>query len=111
MWRNEDERKAKAAGLPATFLRGRQTALERYAKEADGQQNNAWLRDFYAKKIRENGALLALLEGHGDSAQIAGIEQKAKALWQGVDDTLEYLEDQLDSKSPFLLGDQVSLAE
>lgn len=111
LWRNEEERQAKAKGLPATFLRGRQEALESYAKQAENQQNNGWLRDFYAKKIEENGGLLKALEGKGDAAKQAEMEQTGKALWEGVLETVEYLEDQLSDKSMFLLGDQVSLAE
>ncbi|GAA5990892.1 hypothetical protein JCM10908_000067 [Rhodotorula pacifica] len=105
VWRNEDERKAKAGGLPATFLRGRQEALERYAAE---ESSDSKLKEFYANKIKENGGLLALLEGKGDGADV---ENKAKALWQKVGETLAYFEAQLDAKAPFLLGDQVSLAD
>lgn len=108
VWRNEAERKAKAGGLPATFLRGRQEALERYAREVDGSADAPRLTAFYATKLKENGGLLDLLEGKGDSSEI---EAKANALWQNVAETLAYLEAQLDVKAPYLLGDQVSLAE
>lgn len=50
VWRNEDERKAKAGGLPGGFLRGRQDALERYAKEAG--DSDPKLKAFYDKKIQ-----------------------------------------------------------
>lgn len=63
VWRDEAERKAKAGGLPATFLRGRQEALERYAREVSS--NDAKLSEFYSNKLKENGGLLALLEGKG----------------------------------------------
>lgn len=106
VWRDEAERKAKAEGLPATFLRGRQEALERYAREVSS--NDAKLSEFYSNKLKENGGLLALLEGKGDSTEV---QNKAKALWRNVGETLAYLEAQLDVKAPFLLGDQVSLAE
>ncbi|TKA51968.1 hypothetical protein B0A53_05052 [Rhodotorula sp. CCFEE 5036] len=107
VWRDEAERKAKAGGLPATFLRGRQEALERYAREVSS--NDAKLSEFYSNKLKENGGLLALLEGKGgDSTEV---QNKAKALWRNVGETLAYLEAQLDVKAPFLLGDQVSLAD
>ncbi|GAA5963719.1 hypothetical protein JCM8115_004253 [Rhodotorula mucilaginosa] len=106
VWRDEAERKAKAEGLPATFLRGRQEALERYAREVSS--NDAKLSEFYSNKLKENGGLLALLEGKGDSTEV---QNKAKALWRNVGETLAYLEAQLDVKAPFLLGDQVSLAD
>ncbi|GAA5863422.1 hypothetical protein JCM3774_005286 [Rhodotorula dairenensis] len=106
VWRNEAERKAKAGGLPATFLRGRQEALERYSREVGSSDSR--LSEFYATKLKENGNLLALLEGKGDSSEV---EAKANALWQNVAETLAYLEAQLDVKAPFLLGDQVSLAD
>ncbi|KWU42223.1 hypothetical protein RHOSPDRAFT_21585, partial [Rhodotorula sp. JG-1b] len=105
VWRDEAERKAKAEGLPATFLRGRQEALERYAREVS---SDAKLSEFYANKLKENGGLLALLEGKGDSTDV---QNKAKALWHNVGKTVAYLEAQLDVKAPFLLGDQVSLAD
>lgn len=107
VWRDEAERKAKAEGLPATFLRGRQEALERYSREVSAA-SDAKLSEFYANKLKENGGLLALLEGKGDSTEV---QNKAKALWHSVGETLAYLEAQLDVKAPFLLGDQVSLAE
>lgn len=106
VWRDEAERKVKAGGLPATFLRGRQEALERYAREVSS--SDAKLSEFYANKLKENGGLLALLEGKGDSTDV---QNKAKALWRNVGETVAYLEAQLDVKAPFLLGDQVSLAE
>ncbi|TNY21947.1 hypothetical protein DMC30DRAFT_415593 [Rhodotorula diobovata] len=106
VWRNEDERKAKAGGLPGGFLRGRQDALERYAKEAG--DSDPKLKAFYDKKIQENGGLLALLEGKGDSSDI---QAKAKALWANVGKTVELLESKLQPGAVYLLGDQISLAD
>lgn len=49
-FRNDEERKAKYGDLVGEFLKGRQEALERYAKEAgDG---DARLAAFYEAKIK-----------------------------------------------------------
>lgn len=57
---------------------------------------------------QENGGLLALLEGKGDSSDI---QAKAKALWANVGKTVELLESKLQPGAVYLLGDQISLAE
>ncbi|GAA5837961.1 hypothetical protein JCM9279_004083 [Rhodotorula babjevae] len=106
VWRNEAERKVKAGGLPGGFLKGRQGALERYAKEVG--DSDLKLKAFYEKKIQENGGLLSLLEGKGDAS---GIEAKAKDLWTNVGKTVELLETKLQPGAAYLLGDQISLAD
>ncbi|BGP47716.1 hypothetical protein JCM10450v2_003581 [Rhodotorula kratochvilovae] len=106
VWRTEDERKQKLAGLPGGFLKGRQEALERYAKEVG--DSDARLKAFYEKKIQENGGLLSLLEGKGDAS---AIEKKAEGLWTNIGKTVQFLEGKLDESSSFLLGDQISLAD
>ncbi|GAA6001087.1 glutathione S-transferase family protein [Rhodotorula paludigena] len=106
VWRSEDERKAKLAGLPGGFLRGRQEALERYAKEVG--DSDPKLKDFYARKMQENGGLLALLEGKGDSTEV---QEKAKKLWTGIGETLQTLETKFEPNAVYLVGDQISLAD
>ncbi|GAA6047019.1 hypothetical protein JCM3770_004154 [Rhodotorula araucariae] len=106
LWRTEDERKQKLAGLAGGFLKGRQEALERYAKEVG--DSDAKLQAFYAKKIQENGGLLAMLEGKVDSSDVP---KKAQELWTNVGKTVQFLEGKLDGSSSFLLGDQISLAD
>jgi len=48
-FRNEQERDVKFKGLVGGFLKGRQEALERYAKEVGDSDTK--LKAFYEKKI------------------------------------------------------------
>lgn len=50
--RNDDERKAKLAGLPGQFLKGRQQALERYQTENASQGGDSRFASFYEQKIK-----------------------------------------------------------
>lgn len=106
LWRSDEERQAKLGGMVGGFLKGRQEALERYAKEVG--DSDAKLKEFYAGKVKENGGLLALLEGKGESSDI---QKKAHELWTNVGKALEFLESRFEPAAPFLVGDQVSLAE
>jgi len=47
--RNEEELKAKSAGLPGNFIRGRKKALDEYSKEQDVTDR---VKNFYADKIK-----------------------------------------------------------
>lgn len=106
LWRSEDERQAKLGGMVGGFLKGRQEALERYAKEVGS--SDAKLKEFYEGKIKENGGLLALLEGKGDSSDI---QKKAQELWTNVGRVFDFLENRFEPAAPYLIGDQISLAE
>ncbi|GAA5859963.1 hypothetical protein JCM1840_001818 [Sporobolomyces johnsonii] len=105
-FRDEKERDTKWKGMVGGFLKGRQAALERYSKEVgDG---DAKLRDFYQKKLAENGGLIAMYEGRHDSSDW----QKASlAMWAAVPKTLALLESKYEGDAPYLLGDQISLAD
>ena len=109
-----------------------QVALLRYQKEAG--DDDARLAVFLEKKIevsrchlalnwwpaaadlspcppsQENGALLALYQGKGDSTEFT---TKSTAAWSALPKTLAFLESQLsaDASSTFLGGNQVSLAD
>ncbi|BGO91235.1 hypothetical protein NBRC10512_001298 [Rhodotorula toruloides] len=106
LWRSEDERQAKLGGMVGGFLKGRQEALERYAKEVGS--SDAKLKEFYEGKIKENGGLLALLEGKGDSSDI---QKKAQELWTNVGRVFDFLENRFEPAAPYLIGDQISLAD
>lgn len=56
-FRTDEERKAKLAGVPGRFLKGRQEALERYQKEAGDE--DARLAAFYRLKIQVREDLVA----------------------------------------------------
>ncbi|GAA6020849.1 hypothetical protein JCM10207_001680 [Rhodosporidiobolus poonsookiae] len=105
-WRNDDERKQKLGGLAGGFLKGRQEALERYAKEVG--DSDASLKAFYTKKIKENGGLLAQLEGKQDSSDF---QKAAQASWVAVGKALATLESKFEGEGTFLLGEQISLAD
>ncbi|GAA6013504.1 hypothetical protein JCM11491_006103 [Sporobolomyces phaffii] len=105
-FRTEQERDAKFNGLVGGFLKGRQSALERYAKEVG--DSDARLKVFYEKKILENGSLIAMYEGKADST---AWQQASQTMWAQVPKTLALLEQKLEETAPYLLGDQVSLAD
>ncbi|GAA5943174.1 glutathione S-transferase family protein [Sporobolomyces koalae] len=105
-FRTEQERDAKFNGMVGGFLKGRQEALERYAREVDGTDTR--LKIFYEKKLLENGHLIAMYEGKADSASW---QQAAQLMWGQVPKTLAMLEQKLEDTAPYLLGDQVSLAD
>ncbi|GAA5966538.1 hypothetical protein JCM3765_000951 [Sporobolomyces pararoseus] len=105
-FRNEQERDIKFKGLVGGFLNGRQGALERYAKEVGG--SDAKLKAFYEKKIAENGGLIAMYEGKVDSTSW---QQASQLMWSQVPKTLALLESKLEDTAPYLLGDQISLAD
>ncbi|GAA5881896.1 hypothetical protein JCM16303_003455 [Sporobolomyces ruberrimus] len=105
-FRNEQERDAKFKGMVGGFLKGRQEALERYAKQVG--DSDPRLKTFYEKKILENGSLIAMYEGKADSA---AWQQASQAMWAQVPKTLALFESKLEETAPYLLGDQVSLAD
>ncbi|KAK4700115.1 hypothetical protein P7C70_g6134, partial [Phenoliferia sp. Uapishka_3] len=105
-FRNEQERKAKAAGFPGKFLQGRQDALEKYAKEAGDEDGR--LAAFYRLKIKENGDLLAMMKGDADSSAFQKLSQEA---WVLLAKTIATFEEKLDGKNAFIVGDQIALAD
>ncbi|GAA5830858.1 hypothetical protein JCM11251_001099 [Rhodosporidiobolus azoricus] len=105
-FRDDKEREAKLGQLPGGFLKGRQEALERYAKEVG--DSDPKLKEFYQKKIAENGGLLAMYEGKQDSTEF---QKTGQQLWQNIGKTLSILERKFDGDAPFLVGDQISLAD
>lgn len=105
-FRNEQERDVKYKGMLGGFLQGRQAALERYAKQVGN--SDAKLNAFYEKKIAENGGLVAMYEGKIDSS---AWQQASQLMWSQVPKTLALLESKLEDTAPYLLGDQVSLAD
>ena len=126
-WRTADERDKKANGLPGKFLKGRQSALERYSKEAGDE--DARLSAFYKLKVqvspppfsfrlntaltsilglKENGSLLAMIEGKADSSEFMKLSAEG---WVLLAKTIETFESRLDGKSTFIVGDQIALAE
>jgi hypothetical protein len=125
-FRDEDERKLKLGGLPGKFLKGRQVALERYAKEAGVEDGR--LAAFYERKIKvrvgisarvlfapsfeltvasqENGGLLSIYEGKEDASSFISMSKEA---WVNLGKTIQLVEDKL--QATYLVGDQISLAE
>lgn len=107
-FRNEAERKAKLAGIPGKFLKGRQEALEGFREEVkDGGDER--LKMFYENKIGENGTLLGMYEGRVESG---GFEEKSRKGWEELEVTLKKVEGILEgSNGMYAIGDQISLAE
>lgn len=106
-FRSEEERKAKLGDVPGKFLKGRQEALERYAKESEGSPDaSGRLATFYENKLKENGGLLAIYEGK-QAAQ--GWIETSKKMWSDLSKTVETVEEKLGSG--FAVGDQIALAE
>ncbi|GAA5885818.1 hypothetical protein JCM6882_007572 [Rhodosporidiobolus microsporus] len=105
-FRDDKEREAKLGALPGGFLKGRQEALERYAKEVG--DSDAKLKAFYEKKIAENGGLLAQYEGKQDSTDF---QKTSQQLWSSIGKTLAVLETKFEPNATYLVGDQVSLAD
>ncbi|SCV70997.1 BQ2448_3759 [Microbotryum intermedium] len=103
-FRTDDERKAKNAHLPGEFLRGRQRALEKYAKEAG--ERDTRLAAFYDNKIKENGSLLAMYEGKVDASPFI---ETSNGMYVALGKTIALLEKSL--RAAYLVGDQVSLAD
>ncbi|GAA5849826.1 hypothetical protein JCM8547_000578 [Rhodosporidiobolus lusitaniae] len=106
-FRTEEERKKGAEGLPGGFLKGRQEALERYAKEVEVEGDEK-LNVFYAKKIKENGDLRAIFEGKADGSEAQKLGQQR---WTDVSKLVNELEKKFEPDTPYLVGDQVSLAD
>lgn len=109
-FRTEEERKAKAAGVPGKFLKGRQEALEKYAKESEGTKDaSGRLAAFYEAKIRDNGALLAVVEGKQSADEWV---EKSKKMWADLSKTVKVVEERLNSTTgTYAIGDQIALAE
>ncbi|GAA5968863.1 hypothetical protein JCM11641_000761 [Rhodosporidiobolus odoratus] len=104
--RNAEEGRTKLGGMPGGFLKGRQEALLRYAKEVGDSDQR--LKAFYEKKIAENGGLLAMYEGKQDAADFY---KKSTDLWTNIGKTVALLETKFEPGTVFLVGDQVSLAD
>ncbi|GAA5827659.1 hypothetical protein JCM5353_008364 [Sporobolomyces roseus] len=105
-FRNEQERDVKFKGMVGGFLKGRQEALERYSKEVGDK--DAKLSAFYEKKLLENGHLIKMYEGSADSASW---QTDSQAMWAQIPKTLALFESKLEDTAPYLLGDQISLAD
>ncbi|GAA6027743.1 hypothetical protein JCM8097_008012 [Rhodosporidiobolus ruineniae] len=105
-FRDENEAKTKFGGLVGGFLKGRQEALERFVKEVG--DSDARLKEFYQKKIQENGGLIAMYEGKADATEW---QKAAKERWAAVAKTFAALEDKFEPNASYLVGDQVSLAD
>lgn len=125
-FRDEAERKKGLEGLPGGFLKGRQAALERYAKEVgeSDQRLAKWYKDKIAVRphsylfprsfadffsiSQENGSLIAFYEGKADSTAF----QKAAAdRWAATAELVKVLESKFEPNTVYLVGDQISLAE
>lgn len=91
--RDESELRQKAGGLPGAFLKGRQDALDRYAKEGD---SNA-LKAFYADRTKENGTLLAIYQGQAEAGVKQAFFEKSKDAWQSLPKTLQKLADSINA--------------
>lgn len=110
-FRTEEERKAKLNDVPGAFIKGRQEALERYAKESAADSSSdpsgsGRLAAFYENKIKENGGLLAIYEGKADGE---GWMTQSKQMWSDLSKTVKALEEKLNAT--YLVGDQIALAE
>ncbi|GAA6062497.1 hypothetical protein JCM10212_006346 [Sporobolomyces blumeae] len=105
-FRNDDERDAKYHGMVGAFLKGRQDALERYSKEVG--EGETKLKAFYEQKLAENGGLLSMYEGRSDASEWI---KASNAMWAAVPKTLALFESKLEDTAPYLLGDQISLAD
>jgi hypothetical protein len=93
--------------VPGAFLKGRQEALDRYAKESESSADaSGRLATFYENKIKENGGLLAMYEGKQDAL---GWMETSKKMWSDLSKTVQTVEEKLGSG--FAVGDQIALAE
>lgn len=77
---NDEDRAAKAKGLPAAFLGGRQKALDKYAPENQGGEFGSFLQE----KQKGNGALLAFYTGEPDQATRDKMYADADAQWKSA---------------------------
>jgi hypothetical protein len=75
---NDEDRAAKAQGLPAAFLGGRQKALDQYA-QAGGE-----FASFLQEKQKGNGALLSFYTGNPDEAVRQKMYADAAAQWKSA---------------------------
>ncbi|CAK9783587.1 hypothetical protein CC85DRAFT_287773 [Cutaneotrichosporon oleaginosum] len=75
---NDEDRAAKAQGLPAAFLGGRQKALDQYAP-AGGE-----FASFLQEKQKGNGALLSFYTGNPDEAVRQKMYADAAAQWKSA---------------------------
>jgi len=57
---------------------------------------------------QENGHLIKMYEGSADSASW---QTDSQAMWAQIPKTLALFESKLEDTAPYLLGDQISLAE
>ncbi|KAG8884572.1 hypothetical protein FRB97_003869 [Tulasnella sp. 331] len=77
--RNDQELKAKGEGLPGILVRGRQAALERFAKSSPTN-----LAPFYKSKLQENTFSLAIFSPSPPSYMKNAFLEKSKALWLSI---------------------------
>ncbi|GMK58030.1 hypothetical protein CspeluHIS016_0500620 [Cutaneotrichosporon spelunceum] len=78
---NDEDRSAKASGLPAAFLGGRQKTLDLLVKEDTGE-----FETFIKEKQKFNGTLLSLYTGEADDDTVKKVYSDANAQWKNAGD-------------------------
>ncbi|EEB95385.1 hypothetical protein MPER_05655 [Moniliophthora perniciosa FA553] len=78
--RNDDELKAKGAGLVSAFLAGRQDALHKFFASTEATPFKA----FYEAKIAANGGLLGIYKGEAPDAAKEGFFKQSQAHYDTI---------------------------
>lgn len=113
--RDAAELKKKASSTPGSMLSARRAALERHIKEAQSLSENGnpldrKLLPFLQAKAQANQSLWEVYNGEGSDDKREEFYQVSKTIWtEQIPAALEQIETAI--KGPFVLGDQVSLAD
>ncbi|WOO79928.1 uncharacterized protein LOC62_02G003442 [Vanrija pseudolonga] len=100
------DREEKASGEVFQFIKGRQTALEKYPAEAPE------LAEFYKGKLEDNTVLYDFYQGKLDAAGEDKVFAQGKAVWASAGELVHGpLTAALKTASPFLAGDKPGEAD